>query len=154
MYCIPERNRVFILCSNNESLTEYWDYIQKYKNVFAPFAVYAKLAEYVMNNPNIVAPESPITLPQYGNQEYFYDAIASKIAYDLTWKQIPQDYYYAPDKFSDKPFDGAVRIHVNPAEIPSIFIPSSVQALINALKEGVYDVNMLGIRTEKTNNLI
>jgi hypothetical protein len=154
MYCIPERNKVFILCSNSESLIDYWNYIQKYKNVFAPFATYAKLTEYIMNNPSVVVPEPPITLSQYGNPEYFYDAIATKIAYDLSWKNTPQDYYYAPGRFENKPFDGAVHIHVNPAEIPGIFIPSSVQGLVDALKEGVYNVNMLGIRTEKMNNLI
>ncbi len=154
MYCIPERNKVFVLCSNSEKLVEYWEYIQKYRSVFAPFAVYAKLAEYVENNPDVVVPEPPITLSQYGGQEYFYDAIAVKIAYDLTWKQTPLDYYYAPGKFSDRAFDGATRIHVNPAEVPSLFIASSVQALVDALKEGTQDVNMLGIRTEKMNNLI
>jgi hypothetical protein len=154
MYCIPENNKVFILCSDNESLIEYWNYIQEYKNVFKPFATYAKLSEYIYNDPNVITPEPPITLSQYQNPEYFFDAIATKIAYDIIYKQTPQDYYYAYGKFSDKPFDGAIHIHVNPAEISGIFTTSSVQALVSALKEGIYNVNMMGIKTEKMNTLI
>ncbi len=154
MYCIPEGNKIFVLCSNSEKLIEYWNYIKDYKDVFAPFATYAKLAEYIMNNPDIIVPEPPITLSQYTNPEYFYDAIACKIAYDLTWKQTPVDYYYAYGKFTDKPFDGAMQIHINPTEISPVFLPSTVQALVDALKEGIYNISLLGIRIEKINNLI
>jgi hypothetical protein len=154
MYCVPPRNNVFVICSNHEDVVDYWNYLQKYRDVFKPFATYAKIAEYVMGDSQVVTPEPPITLSQYGKEEYFFDAIAVKIAYDLTWKGEPVDYYYAPGKFENKIFDGAIHIRVNNMEIPAPFIPSTTQALVDSLKNGVLTTNLMGVKMERVTTQI
>lgn len=148
MYCIPPNVEHPFLCSNTREVLEYWQYIEKYKDVFRPFAEYYALAEYIKKDTNVVVPELPITLKEYPNPRYFYDAIACKITYDIMSTKPVLEYWSSPTRFSSRK-EGDVKLTVYPDQIPGVAIPTVVDSIIRSLKEGIKNAEFLGAKLEQ-----
>ena len=140
MYCVEK----YGVCSTDEKIVEYFKDLEYWEKEAGPIAFYAKVAEWVAKDPNVVVPELPIKNDNPFDRRAFIAKIVAFLTYWILHRQTPIQLYVTNKEATTVPVEHSTEIMVVPTLMDWPFIPIKMQILAEFLENGTAERADLG----------
>lgn len=141
-YCAEK----YDICSTNPQIVEFFKSLDFWTKEIVPYAFYAKVAQYVMQDPNVIVPELPFDNTTPLDRKVFVAKIIAYITYGVIHRDTPFTLYVTWSRASMEKMEGAVEIMVIPNLVDWRFLDVKMQVLGEMLEKS--ELNVLSERLD------